>query len=196
MEWDSEDSLNHTLYRQFAPAQGRWETPDPKRGRVNSPQGQNLYAYVKDGPTNAVDPDGRGDPSCNMGFTVDDPCYCCENDPGYVDAHFEECCMDCGECQTTGCEGGGGGGGGKQTCTQKISDKPQLFNLCSSITCGDGKPAKFIQSWSCTGDWETCCLPLKDKFVDSCYDRGKGYVATEVWYNKSNPEADCCYCAK
>jgi RHS repeat-associated protein len=32
MEWDSEEGLSHTLYRQFTPAQGRWETPDPRRG--------------------------------------------------------------------------------------------------------------------------------------------------------------------
>jgi RHS repeat-associated protein len=59
MEWDSEDGLNHTLYRQFTPAQGRWETPDPKRGCVDFPQGQNLYGYVRDNPTNFTDPSGE-----------------------------------------------------------------------------------------------------------------------------------------
>ncbi len=58
MEWDSEDALNHTLYRQYTPAEGRWETPDPKSGCVNFPQGQNLYGYVRDNPTNRVDPNG------------------------------------------------------------------------------------------------------------------------------------------
>jgi RHS repeat-associated protein len=58
MEWDTEDGLNHTLYRQYTPAQGRWETPDPVQGSVDFPQGQNLYAYVKDSPMNAIDPLG------------------------------------------------------------------------------------------------------------------------------------------
>jgi RHS repeat-associated protein len=55
MEWDSEDGLNHTLYRKYTPAQGRWETPDPVRGCTSFPQGQNLYAYVRDNPTNFID---------------------------------------------------------------------------------------------------------------------------------------------
>jgi RHS repeat-associated protein len=79
MEWDSETGLNHTLYRQYTPAQCRWETPDPVRGCVNFPQGQNLYAYVMDNPTNFTDrsgeqpfppppPPGEGGPSiaCQM----------------------------------------------------------------------------------------------------------------------------------
>lgn len=84
--------------------------------------------------------------------------------------------------------------GGTRTCSEKKKSEPQLFNICLDYPCGKGKQ-KFIESWSCTGDW-ACCLPLKDKFVDSCYDRGKGYVAHEYWYNKSAPEVDCCYCAE
>jgi RHS repeat-associated protein len=93
MEWDSEDGLNHTLYRKFTPAQGRWESPDPVRGCTSFPQGQNLYAYVKDSPTNAVDPRGDQncdpwiDPSCGPCDPWTDPyCNCdpiwgCECDP-------------------------------------------------------------------------------------------------------------------
>jgi RHS repeat-associated protein len=58
MEWDSEDGLSHTLYRQYTPAQARWETPDPKPGCVNFPQSLNRYAYVSDDPTNLTDPSG------------------------------------------------------------------------------------------------------------------------------------------
>jgi RHS repeat-associated protein len=58
MEWDPERGLNHTLYRQYTPAQCRWETPDPVQGCLSFPQGQNLYAYVGDSPMNAVDPQG------------------------------------------------------------------------------------------------------------------------------------------
>ena len=58
MEWDSEDGLNHTLYRKYTSSLGRWETPDPEQGCVDFPQGQNLYGYVKDNPTNFTDPSG------------------------------------------------------------------------------------------------------------------------------------------
>jgi hypothetical protein len=104
-------------------------------------------------------------------------------------------CDPCDPWYDPDCGVAGGGGGGKETCKQTISNKPQFFNLCLDYPCGKGKQ-KFIQSWSCEGPWDTCCLPLKDKFVDSCYDRGKGYVVHETWYNKSTPEVDCCYCAE
>jgi len=59
MEWDSEDGLNHTLYRKYTSSLGRWETPDPEQGCVSFPQGQNLFAYVMDNPTNFSDPSGE-----------------------------------------------------------------------------------------------------------------------------------------
>jgi RHS repeat-associated protein len=71
MEWDSEDGLNHTLYRQYTSAQGRWESTDPKRGCVDFPQGQNLYAYVQDNATNFTDP--SGDQLCWPNFS-----YCAD----------------------------------------------------------------------------------------------------------------------
>jgi RHS repeat-associated protein len=111
MEWDSEDGLNHTLYRQYTPAQCRWETPDPVRGCVNFPQGQNLYAYVKDNPTNAVDP--RGDQDCSGGFeSSDDPCTCCAEDYSFWSQNTNGCCYACGDCSPPAGGVGGGGGAG------------------------------------------------------------------------------------
>ncbi len=86
MEWDSEDGLNHTLYRQYTPTQGRWHTPDPKRHCVMNPQGQNLYSYVLDNAANFVDPLGLQ--SCPPGCTF------VENEGA-------------GECQCIGTGGGG-----------------------------------------------------------------------------------------
>src|SRR5208337_3856610 len=74
MEWDSEGGLNHTLYRQYTPAQCRWESTDPVRGCVMHPQGQNLYAYVRDNPTNLTDPNGDIAAACDP---ITDP-DCCD----------------------------------------------------------------------------------------------------------------------
>jgi len=58
MEYDPETAEYHTLSRQYASNLGRWASPDPVRGRVDFPQGQNLYAYVLNNPTNRTDPLG------------------------------------------------------------------------------------------------------------------------------------------
>ena len=100
MEWDSEDGLNHTLYRQYTPGQGRWETPDPKQGCVNFPQGQNLYAYVKDNATNAVDPQGDQNACVGMFETSSNPCGCCVSSPSFWNANSTECCEECSACDS------------------------------------------------------------------------------------------------
>jgi RHS repeat-associated protein len=96
MEWDSETSQNRTQYRQYTSAQGRWETPDPTRGCVNFPQGQNLYAYVKDNPTNLID------------LLGDDPI---SGDCGGTRWEGNAACSGPGEYGSGGGGGGGGGGG-------------------------------------------------------------------------------------
>jgi RHS repeat-associated protein len=93
MEWDSEDGLNHTLYRQYTPAQCRWQSPDPKRGCTSFPQGQNLYPYVRDNPTNVTDP--KGDLLVALGCDASDPT-----------------CEPCDPWYDPGCGAGGSGGGG------------------------------------------------------------------------------------
>jgi RHS repeat-associated protein len=60
MEYDSESSLNHTEFRQYASAQGRWLSPDPYSGSVNlsNPQSLNRYVYALNNPLVLSDPDG------------------------------------------------------------------------------------------------------------------------------------------
>jgi len=108
MEWDSEDGLNHTLFRKYTPALGRWHSGDPKRGCVNHPQGHNRYGYVAGNPTNLVDPNGDllPMPGCDE---WDPTCYTC--DP-WIDP---EC--GAGEPQPPPTPRGGGGGGGPVVIT-------------------------------------------------------------------------------
>jgi hypothetical protein len=192
------------------------------RGDVTNPQSLNLYAYVTDNPTTLNDPSGMcgcggggfgfgeggggwggfggrrggGPPppppiipipgpvttSIAGGGLFSDPFSFIEQSPPWLPPD-----LPLPPWPTPSSRG-------TRTCSEKKKSEPQLFNICLDYPCGKGKQ-KFIESWSCTGDW-ACCLPLKDKFVDSCYDRGKGYVAHEYWYNKSAPEVDCCYCAE
>jgi RHS repeat-associated protein len=60
MEYDSETALNHTEFRQYASAEGRWLSPDPYTGSVNlaNPQSLNRYAYVLNNPLIMNDPKG------------------------------------------------------------------------------------------------------------------------------------------
>jgi RHS repeat-associated protein len=60
---DSEDNLEHTLFRQYSSGQGRWMRPDPYSGSMDfgNPQSLNRYSYVTNNPTNAMDPLGLED---------------------------------------------------------------------------------------------------------------------------------------
>jgi len=63
-ERDSESALDHTWFRQYSSAQGRWLTPDPlglASFDLSNPQSLNLYAYVLDNPVNLMDPLGLKD---------------------------------------------------------------------------------------------------------------------------------------
>jgi len=55
---DAETALDHTWFRQYSSAQGRWLTPDPLAGSVFNPQSLNRYSYVVNSPTNLIDPLG------------------------------------------------------------------------------------------------------------------------------------------
>jgi RHS repeat-associated protein len=62
MEYDSESSLYHTLFRYYNPRLGLWMTPDPAgMGATNlaDPQSLNRSAYVGNSPINSLDPLGR-----------------------------------------------------------------------------------------------------------------------------------------
>jgi hypothetical protein len=49
----------------YSPAIARWASTDPAQGEADDPQSLNLYAYVKNNPTNFIDPSGA--------FTSDPP---------------------------------------------------------------------------------------------------------------------------
>ncbi|GBC79237.1 tRNA3(Ser)-specific nuclease WapA [bacterium HR09] len=54
----STDDLYFLHARWYFPTMGRFLSPDPVRGKPQSPQSFNLYAYVQNNPINAVDPSG------------------------------------------------------------------------------------------------------------------------------------------
>jgi RHS repeat-associated protein len=66
MEYDSEDNLNHTEFRQYASAEGRWLSPDPYSGSLDlsNPQSFNRYVYVLNNPIRFNDPEGL-QPGCD-----------------------------------------------------------------------------------------------------------------------------------
>jgi RHS repeat-associated protein len=62
MEYDSESSLYHTLFRYYNPRLGLWMTPDPAglaAADGGDPQSLNRSAYVGNSPINSLDPLGR-----------------------------------------------------------------------------------------------------------------------------------------
>src|SRR5205823_7690063 len=58
---DSETNLDRTHFRLFSSDEGRWFSPDPKRGCGRNPQNHNRYAYVVNEPTRRIDPRGDQD---------------------------------------------------------------------------------------------------------------------------------------
>ena len=57
-EKDEATGLDHTWFRKYENASGRWTTPDPMGGSTSDPQTFNRYAYVANDPVNMVDPSG------------------------------------------------------------------------------------------------------------------------------------------
>jgi RHS repeat-associated protein len=60
-ERDSETNLDHTDFRQYSSALGRWMTPDPAgldTVHLTNPQSWNRYPYVINDPIDLLDPDG------------------------------------------------------------------------------------------------------------------------------------------
>jgi RHS repeat-associated protein len=59
-ERDRETGLDHTPWRKYDSAAGRWTSPDPYNGSMSlgDPQSFNRYAYVNNDPVNHTDPSG------------------------------------------------------------------------------------------------------------------------------------------
>lgn len=59
-ERDDATGQQHTWFRKLETLAGRWSSPDPYNGSmtVGDPQSFNRYAYVRNEPTNGVDPSG------------------------------------------------------------------------------------------------------------------------------------------
>jgi RHS repeat-associated protein len=55
------DNLYPTQFRNYAPLQGRWLSPDPDNAGADAsdPQTWNAYAYVRNNPTTLIDPTGE-----------------------------------------------------------------------------------------------------------------------------------------
>lgn len=70
-ERDVESGLDHTWFRQYSSAQGRWLSPDLLDGDVVDPQTLNLYAYVRNNPLKLVDRLGLADGCTLDGLDID-----------------------------------------------------------------------------------------------------------------------------
>jgi RHS repeat-associated protein len=84
LERDSESSLDHTMFRQYSSAQGRWLSADPYSGSYDfsDPQSFNRYSYVGNMPLSFTDPSGllrrcNGTPADTDGY-----CYTDSPSPG------------------------------------------------------------------------------------------------------------------
>jgi len=77
-EHDTESNLNHFLFRQQSPTEGRWMSPDPAGLAAvdpTNPQTWNRYAYVMNNPMNLVDPQGLNPPAIGQGCGTDPNCW-------------------------------------------------------------------------------------------------------------------------
>ena len=221
MEWDSEDGLNHTRYRQYTSAQCRWETPDRKRGCVNFLQGQNLYAYVKDNPTNLIDLLGLGDdpisgedPCGGTGWESSagcqgpwgtgggyggdlgpgDPTGMPDCDPSCCDGTSETTCTYC----NLNCDDWGPtpSGSGKGQCTALYSGEGQAMFL--GDLCKDKADHPVLQySWQCTSEGpngKDCCLDKSQAASDYCDKphEGIGWESDLGGYSVADKYGCCC----
>ncbi len=134
--YDTTTNTNLTTFRVYSPNLGRWFSTDPVRPCTCCPQGQNLYGYVKDSPTNAIDP--GGDQDCEEGWAFPGPaadlCFCCSEDQIYRAEHAQACMMMCGMLWPPGSTGGDSDLG-YVTCTCYL-DSPNIRGNGCHYECG------------------------------------------------------------
>jgi RHS repeat-associated protein len=115
-ERDTETNLDHTWFRKYTSAQGRWMTPDPAGlAAVDpaNPQSWNRYSYVLNDPLDFVDPLGLecGDAGWELvdvtGFIWSGEVWYPFSQPIWVQVKHK----GCHDPQRTGGSHGGDGGG-------------------------------------------------------------------------------------
>jgi RHS repeat-associated protein len=95
LQRDAATGLDHTWWRKYESAAGRWTTPDPLGGSIGDPQSFNHYTYTGNDPVNSVDPTGL---MCQVIW---------EGERYYI-----ALCDHAGDSFGGGFAGGGGKGGG------------------------------------------------------------------------------------
>lgn len=152
-EWDSEDSLNHFLFRDYSPRLGRFMGPDPLQGNIGNPQSLNRYAYVLNNPGNLIDPLGLCEHSATWqdeDGTVHVICLDPEdpdegrgerNDAiGSGPGRSGGCSISMGlfSINFAACPGGGGSGGrGREHAPDKKKPSPKL-GICPNVPAKPG----------------------------------------------------------
>ncbi len=138
------------LFRDYNPQQSRWISPDPAGfGAVNlaAPQTWNRYAYVGNGPLNAIDPLGLVDPN-SWGITGDDNgCYLTFSCTAYhdqfgmsIDAQLAQMelqngtAVNCPNCVATSIPGAG------WAIPSVAADDSISWSFTFSATTSSGKP--------------------------------------------------------
>jgi RHS repeat-associated protein len=71
LERDSESNLDHTLFRQYSSSAGRWMSPDPVGGSLDTPSSLNRYSYVVNDPCALSDVLGLA--PCYIKLSINDP---------------------------------------------------------------------------------------------------------------------------
>ncbi len=159
---DGSTSLEHTLFRQYSTTEGRFCSIDPVAGDITNPQSLNRYAYVRNNPSNLIDP---------LGLRVVEIGNCTfEFLDYYVDGEYQGT-----EVYFWGCRGDGGdaGGGGEPTIGGGGSPQPQgpedplkpvdvsglrsttlnnVMRLLQPIYCDDFFIRQASRAWQSTGN--------------------------------------------
>jgi len=110
-ERDAATGLDHTWFRKNEGRAGRWTSPDPYNGSISlgDPQSFNRFVYVRNEPTNFVDPSGLLQMRCEWKWI---PATVCLNVEGEPNQCFPDVEHGHAEYVCTFESGGGGGGGG------------------------------------------------------------------------------------
>jgi RHS repeat-associated protein len=129
-ERDDATGLDHTWFRKHENKAGRWTSPDPYNGSasVDDPQGWNRYSYVKNQPTNYVDPSGLN-AAAPGGYA-----WSCWG-TWRSDADGSNFRITSMSCQTWSLGGGTSGAGGGATDKDKVRNQLEFYLQNKSIAC-------------------------------------------------------------